>query len=111
MDTARAWEPLKDSGEVEYAVDGEFARSSLIDALTLYIAERVGAKYQLQNSIAPKATKCQRMSSGCVIPRIMNSRLSVARAITSARATAIASSTVVATNIIKTIYRSNHAVV
>jgi hypothetical protein len=41
----------------------------------------------------------------------MNSRLSVARAITSARATAIASSTVVATNIIKTIYRSNHAVV
>lgn len=76
-----------------------------------YIADKVGAKYQLQNSIAPKATKCQRMSSGCVIPRIMNSRLSVARAITSARATAIASSTVVATNIIKTIYRSNHAVV
>ena len=98
---------MKESGEVEYAVDGEFARYPM----NLHIADKVGAKYQLQNSIAPKATKCQRMSSGCVIPRMMNSRLSVARAITSARATAIASSTVVATNIIKTVYRPKPPVV
>src|SRR5437763_1752615 len=63
----------------------------------LHMADRLGAKYQLQKSIAPKATMCHLMSTGWVTPSSTNNKVSVARAMTTASSTAHIRRTNVAT--------------
>ena len=67
------------------------------------MADRLGAKYQLQKSIAPNATMCHLMSTGWVMPSRTNNKASVARAMTTASRTAHIRRTNVATIIISSV--------